>query len=437
MGARMTYDEYKAKISIIDVAIELGYRLLPGEGKKYPVYVLMDTNRRIMDKIMISNADDNRRMGYFRHNMQRGDLIGFIRENLNGFPEIKDARNEIDAINRILARFSNMNFTADANRLQIRPSYVQEPFRIDRYIRELKNVSTASKYLDTRAISAETAELFSECYEIVKDLKSQYAYRNIAFPYTKAGTPYIQEKPETIVGYEIRGYGGFKTKAEGTDSSYGCWQAYLGKYKGTKNITEIHFAESALDIMAFVQINRHRLDLDTSLFVSVGGSFSAGQIRGLFNAYPGAVPVLHFDNDLNGNLYDCRIVALRSGTDISCRRIGKKGSEDEAIGILMNNKVYSFREEEICLRAFKKATGLSSDVVVQKAPGRNKDWNDVLINARNAGISCEKKENNILRGVETKHRFPKGFDRSVYPDAEENDNQDKEGIINSPPKRKF
>lgn len=370
-----SWNDYKARVSIIQVAKELGYLFDKSKGLSRPHFVLKNQSGVEVDSIYISNPQNNATQGYWRRTVgagrsDSGDLIGFIKENLNSFPESVGARNEVDAVNRILERLSGEPRTTR----ELLQSFAEEykgwtpkPFRLERYEREGGNVKTAMRFLASRGISEETAILFQQNYEIIRDTESKFNYKNLAFPYHIPGK-------EEVVGYEIRGYNGFKSKAEGTNSSEGCWIAYLGDNGYAGMVSELHIAESALDIMAYVQIKKEMLDLQNSVFVSFGGSFSDKQMKGLLEAFPTAKPVLHFDNDLNGVLYDCRCAALMAGKELKCRADAQKN-----MLFTLGEKQFSIPVEEVSYATFRKASGLREYLKVEKAPEQMKDWNDVLM----------------------------------------------------------
>lgn len=372
-----TYQDYKDKVSIIQVALELGYKYDRTKGLSQPHFVLQDHQGKEIDSIYIKNPHNSSIQGYWRRGAMgnnSGDLISFVKENLRLFPETSSARNEIDAINKILSRISGismdtreaLNKFAEANR-----GWVARPFNIDRYEREHlneNNMDAVMRFLTPRQISKETASMFKDSIELIKDKEGKYNFRNIGFPYLRPGEG-------EIVGYEIRGFKGFKAKAEGTDSTRGCWMAYIGKNQYAGAISEIHIAESALDIMAFVQLNKSTLRLDECIFVSFGGSFSPDQVKGLQGLFPAAKPVLHFDNDLNGNIYDCRVAAVMADMNMRC----KIDTKLNAININLGEKAFSIPLDKFSYNTFREKSGLKCNLKIWKAPQMFKDWNDVLL----------------------------------------------------------
>ena len=110
MSYQKSFQDFKAEISFIAVLEELGYKLDKSKGRAAPSYVLLDANKKEMDRVYIFKPNDNANSNYFRRNPgpgrgRGGDVVGFIRENISSFPEYVGARNEVDAVNRVCYRF--------------------------------------------------------------------------------------------------------------------------------------------------------------------------------------------------------------------------------------------------------------------------------------------------------------------------------------------
>lgn len=418
MIGKYDYDYYKEHVTIPQLLTELGYKWNKAAGRTVLEFVLEDRHGKVADKLLVFHP--NQKYATVGHRGERGvDMIRFVRDNLHRFPQSAGARNEVDGINRVLAYMANVEHDAGyhvANAMA-RINHTLEPksaeqyvvwdknnvvekqdFELSRYERWPGDVEEAMAHLAKRGISRETVELFKDNFEIVRDLKNErFRFKNLSFPYTKAGTAFNSDEPENIIGYEMRGYGKFKGKAAGTDSRFGCWQAYLGNNKLLAKspfaITQIHFAESALDIMAYVQLNKHKLDLDHTLFVSVGGTPSVEQLKGVLKAYSIALPVLHFDNDENGIGYDCLTAAVLAGKSFSISH--NKDLENPRTNFKLGEKAFSVDSRNFSYNAFREASGLRNvSLRIEKAPGQFKDWNDVLIEQMDKGQEVGRKETN-------------------------------------------
>lgn len=377
MANKYTFEDYKSMISIIKVALDLGYKYDNTKGKTKPSFVLLDKDNRVVDRIMIINPNNNSNQGYFRHDYTKGDLISFIKEHLEQFPECAGARNEIDAINKVLASYAGVSNDVD---------FTTQEFLVKNQIKNAKNfdseryqlskgtIQQYMRYFSERNIDQTIVELISPHICLLHDTESKYNYRNLAFPFQIAGE-------DANVGFEIRGYGGFKRKAEGGNSHSALW---LCDFSGGKpeQVRNVYFAECGFDIIAFLQVNYHKLNLEQSVFASTGGSFSDQQLIGTMEYYKNATPVLGFDNDLNGTMYDIRAACLLAGKEM------KASLTVDHANFKVDGKEFSIPLKELSYNSFRIKAGIDSNrMKLWKAPLRVKDWNEVLTKPAEAGIS--------------------------------------------------
>ena len=362
----------KEKVGIDDIAYSLGYRVnrLAGVGK-FVEMCLMDGNGKHIDTIVIRNPKDKAGQSFFRHNaMGKGDVINVIKENIDSFHE--QGRNQWEKIANILRKFANepipdigdsaylkkMGYTEnqhfDASRYEVQPM-----------AEHLKN---GMMYMTPRGFSKETLKTFSPFIVRIKDLKSdRFNDYNIGFPYREPGK-------DEIFGYEVRGYGNFKGKVTGTNSTTAAWIASLSREENPLAVRNVYFAESAYDIMAFYQANAMRIDRETSVFVSIGGTFSDRQVTGIMRYYENANAVDCFDNDLAGRIYGIRMAGLLSGKHLNIVKC------DDAVRITLDGKEVAFKEAETNLQEVSRHMGFSSRMRQWKPPKAFKDWNDVIMN---------------------------------------------------------
>lgn len=395
MIPQTTLKDYRTKINILQVLVELGYSFDPSKGRSRPHYVKKDGDK-VMDSLYVKDPQNNQISGYWRRNpgpgqREKGTVISLIMENITEFPEYAGARNEIDAVNKVCARLSNQPIDEKqllANYAGRDKEGALRPFVLTDYDRILGDVDKSMRFFGQRGISRETAELFVNNFELIRDNKNtKVNWHNLGFPFRRPGEA-------QIVGYEVRGFGPFKAKAEGTDSTMGCWQVYLGKLGTPDNIPhklieQIHMAESAYDIMSYVQINRHKLDLDHSVFVSVGGAFTNNLMAKLLDTYSMAIPNLHFDNDLTGTLYDIRVAAVRAGKTLRTTR------HDDMIDFYYGEKVFSIPVDKLTYSSFMKTAynnrlENAPRIVIDKPLPQYKDFNEVLQTAMTADKTARK-----------------------------------------------
>lgn len=187
----------------MDVAAELGYKLDPRQGKKFPVMVKTDSFGRKIDSIVICRPGNNEMMGYFRHRGGKGNVIRFISENKNELSKYGDS------VYRIMAHFAHLPSSEISTSSQWSQLETQaKPFSMDGYsIETLKGrEDLMSNLFKTRNISLETVRVFSDNLIRVshwqnpkKEGEDRWLAINLGFPYRIPGN-------EEIVGLELRGY---------------------------------------------------------------------------------------------------------------------------------------------------------------------------------------------------------------------------------------
>lgn len=321
MKQTVNFKDLKAKVGVDDIAYYLGYRLDRSAGVgRYIEMVLPDTTEH-KDKLIIKNPKEKASQTYFRRNGAKGgDVVSLIRENINSFHE--SGKNEWEIIGKVMARFANEPIPDYGDSLYLAKAGYSDNRVFDPKLYETKEIgsdlSEVMAFFAQRGINEETVAVFAPFIKQIRDsCHTTYKQFNIGFSYTEAGK-------DKVVGYEIRGFGSFKSKAAGTNSTTGAWIADLSQGGEPADIRNVYFAESAYDIMAFYQLNHLRLDAAHSVFVSLGGTFSDGQVKGIMSHYSEAKAMDCFDNDLAGRIYGIRMAALLEGIRMN---IHKEDSE--------------------------------------------------------------------------------------------------------------
>lgn len=228
-----------------------------------------------------------------------------------------------------------------------------------------------------RGISDETVRQFAPFVFLIRDRRNgNFGGYNIGFPYTGAD--------DLVKGYEIRGYGGYKSKAAGTDSSSSAWVADLSG-GNPEAVKSVFFCESAFDAMAFHQMNKGQLHPDVAL-VSLGGTFSDNQIIGTMNRFPNAKAFDCFDNDIAGRIYGLRMIGLLEGIPM------KISKEEDGLQVEAGGKGFSVNPGR------PLASQLAAYLPVRYRTGQwlppktFKDWNDCLLNKPMAPVLAPCKE---------------------------------------------
>lgn len=362
----------KERVGIDDVAYSLGYRIDRSAGVgKYVEMVLSDGRNNCMDRIIISHPGDKGKQHYFhRASGGGGSVVDFIKENLGQF--LTGRGTQWQKIYEVLCKFANEPVTECSvevykNKYGFNDS--QKNFDASRFSVEPagKDMYHLMTFLEGRKISLDTACVFSPFIHCVRDKQRDMKYPNLGFPYQRPGE-------DRVLGYEIRGYGSFKSKAPGTDSSTASWIVDLTPDGNPMGVENVYLAESAYDIMAFYQFNKCELHPEKSVFVSIGGTFSNGQIEGLRDYYRSAKFYDCFDNDLPGRIYGIRLAGLMSGSDFHVNKINM------GVCIEFGNRKFILPNEKVRLSELGKKIRLSSRLGEWKAPPEFCDWNDVIMN---------------------------------------------------------
>lgn len=371
MNGRIDFKQLKGKVGVDDIAYHLGYRLDRSAGVGRYIEMVRSDGLGHSDKLVIKNPKDKAAQTFFRRNGERGgDVVSLIRQNLPAFHE--SGQNEWEVIGKVLARFANEPIPdyGDSGYLA-KAGYVDNRvFRPDRYeTREVAgDMSEVMAFFSPRGISEETVGVFAPFLRRIRDREVvKFRPFNLGFPYTEAGKEQLQ-------GYEIRGYGQYKSKAAGTNSTTAAWIADLSGTDNPHAIANVYFAESGYDSMAFYQANHLRLDAPHSVFVSLGGTFSDGQIKGIMEHYSEARAVDCFDNDLAGRIYGIRMAALLENLRLNIH----KGEQE--VRIQVNGKVFSLSPEKVSIAELGKHVSLRYKVGQWKPAPCFKDWNDQIMN---------------------------------------------------------
>ena len=164
--------------------------------------------------------------------------------------------------------------------------------------------------------------------------------------------------------------GGYKSKAAGTNSSTASWVADFSN-GFSHAVKAVFFCESALDAMAFYQMNRARLDRDIA-FVSLGGTFSDGQVRDVMKRFPNARLFDCFDNDIAGRIYGIRLIALAEDKPFKILRT------DTGVAVELNGKTRELDLDRSLTEQLAETFSIRGKAAHWPPPKNFKDWNDCL-----------------------------------------------------------
>lgn len=318
---KVNFKELKSRVGIDDIAYSLGYRLDRKAGVGRYIELVLGNGNDKRDTLIISNPRNKSAQTFFRRDGSKGDVVTLIRENLNAF--FVSGKDDWEKIAKVMARFANMpepEYRED--REFVKSVKADQTFDASRYEVKPVQAEKISLIFSQRGLSADTVKDLSPYLTLLRDKRNdKFDGYNAAFPYT--------DKDDKVKGYEIRGFGGYKSKAAGTDSSSSAWVADLSG-GNREAVKRVFFFESAFDAMAFYQVHKAQLDKETAL-VSIGGTFSDGQITGTMARFPHAKAFDCFDNDLAGRIYGLRMMALLEEIPMKISKV-EKGIRVEAKG---------------------------------------------------------------------------------------------------------
>lgn len=355
------FKHLKGRVSIEEVAYALGYRVDKKAGIGRYFEMVLGNEKNKIDTIIIRNTNDKSSQTFFRRNGSKGDVITFIKENLNSF--VVEGKDDWQKVGKVLSRFANMPEPVCRDLYSGR-HIASKTFDATQYQIMAIDCEHLPPLFSERCISNETVRAFSPFISLVQNKKLNHPYYNIAFPYTTSLT-------ESIQGYELRGASGFKSKAAGTNSSTASWVADFSR-GNTHGVTEVFIFESALDAMAFYQINKNRIGQNVA-FASIGGTFSDGQILDIIKRFPNARLCDCFDNDLAGRTYGLRLISLVENKKL------KISNNDGQLRVAYNGKEVSIDIDRPLGIQLYSEFSIRSKVGNCVAPTKHKDWNDCLI----------------------------------------------------------
>lgn len=364
---KIRFRDLKERVGIDDVAYSLGYRIDRKAGVGRYIELVLGEGRDKRDTIIVSNRRDKGSQFFFRRDGSKGDVVAFIRENLNSFNV--SGMNEWQKIAKVMAQFANMpEPDYDSHAEYVRAASVPQIFDPSRYDVRPLDTEKIHPLFRQRGISDRTVRTLAPFISLVSDRHNEnFSGYNIGFPYTAADS-------DRVLGYEIRGMSGYKSKAAGTNSSTAAWVADLSGGNGA-SVRSVFFCESAFDAMAFYQLNRLRAG-DNIALVSIGGTFSDRQILGVMERFPNARAFDCFDNDLPGRVNGLRLMALTEDLPL---RITKT---DDGLKVEAKGKSFPLTPERALYAQVAEHLPVRYRMGQWQPPSEFKDWNDCLLGKR-------------------------------------------------------
>jgi len=288
-----SFNEFRSKISIMELALANGYSCNRSKGMKWPV---LESNAG--DRIIIINPKSSSNQGYFnpQDDRDRGTLINFVGNRLgNIFPQDRNLSREQN-INSVLHQWLNLPFRERLISSKItgqskHGEIVEESLFSPALLKPLKDID----YLKFRGIDERT--LRSTCFQ-GKVLQCKIGnFCNIAFPYQET----IDGK---FVGAEVRNHQ-FKRHLRGSLRTTSVWVSNI-----PAQVKRLIICESAIDCLSYFQIKGDMEDV----YMSFGGSITNGQLQSICNMVK-QLPldttfrvVIAVDNDKMGKEYTHKIL---------------------------------------------------------------------------------------------------------------------------------
>lgn len=301
---KLTYEDFKARISIQEVLQDAGYHLNRRDGLRYPSYVRLGSDgRRVSGDKFIVSANG---MCCFQPPERKNyNIISFIKAHPHFFSDYRPGMSPDRLVNVVCHRLLNQPLEERQTRI-LDPVKERKPFTMMDYEFSSQRWHIA-RFLIARGIGKSTQEAFEPYMKVsYKKRDDGKQFGNLSFPLTIPGN-------KAVVGMELRGFPNkegkttFKGMAGGSNSAEGLWIAYPGheELPPMDKVTGVAWFESAYDAMAFYQLNEqafkeHTGLAENALFVSTGGTPTDGQMRHMLKATPNAHHFLCFDNDKAG-----------------------------------------------------------------------------------------------------------------------------------------
>ena len=259
MNNLKTFQDFRSQISIIELAISIGYKLSIRDGLKWPV--LKDEVSG--EKIIIVNPRSSSNQGYFNPNdpKDKGTLINFIKNRLGSIFPYESSKSEMYNVNAVLYNYQNLNIPEKnhyrSNVQKLIEEHETREFKLPDGITELSNPD----YLYSRGLQSQMLNDAAFKGKIFNVKIGEYD--NIGFPYYDA--------EDKIAGYEIRNKQ-YKQMVEGSKKSSCVWHSNIPDI-----LDFVVLTESPIDALSYHQLKGKK----NTLYVAFAGAVGDDQIATL------------------------------------------------------------------------------------------------------------------------------------------------------------
>lgn len=349
----MDFNDYRAKITIAEMAEYLGYTKISGPNARYLEYAL-GSRQMPEDKIIIYPNGK----AYFSCKgdiNDKGDLTKFVLYRLNKFSNC--TQSGYKGVNEVLSKYLGNDLkTASPTRIDT-TQRKNITFDINRYSPRPLTKTTFNYLNKTRYLSPKTIEDFSSRLLVY----SVGAKDNAGFPFRKPGQM-------EILNFEMRNYDAvqnvnFKGFCLGGDKSNSCW---IANFVPFDKVTEVYLFESAIDAMSFYEINHFNKNT-TCAFISIGGNVTQSQIVSIKSVFPNVKWNCCFDNDGAGNGFDVATAYYLRGDD--CKAFSRTIPGDNFRSVFIsfpNGQTQSWKEEEFSSRHYLSSMKMDNTINIIK-----------------------------------------------------------------------
>lgn len=278
MNQLISFQEFRQRISIMELAMANGYTFDKKKGLKWPVL----KNVALNDTIIVINPANSANQGYFnpQNDNDKGTLYNFILNRLGTvFSKLHDTSEK--NINTVLYGWLKMDHPVNQGIIPIVNKY--------EFNSALLQPLTNIEYLKSRGFNGKTL--------LAKEFKNRI-FNHLCGRFINTCFPYYNAEGE-IVACENRNIE-YKMQSLGSDRSIGIWHSNIPLI--TKQVI---LTESPIDALSYHQLKGK----ENLLYISFGGSIAPGQIGTLKVVLEQSKKdadfsiVSGFDNDRQGDKY--------------------------------------------------------------------------------------------------------------------------------------
>lgn len=282
-----SFQDFRSEISIIELALSVGYKLRKKDGLKWPV--LKDEVSG--EKIIIVNPRSSFNQGYFNPSdpKDKGTLINFVKNRLGSIFPYENSKSEISNVNAVLYNYQHLEIPEkSALRFDVEKlidEHETREFKLPDGITELSNPN----YLYSRGLR----------YQTLNDPAFRGKIFNVKIgAYDNTGFPYYDAEGK-IAGYEIRN-NQYKYMVEGSKRSSCIWHSNF-----PEQLDFVLLTESPIDALSYHQLKGKK----NTLYVAFAGTVGNKQITTLktiikkANTSPDLKFISAVDNDIAGRRY--------------------------------------------------------------------------------------------------------------------------------------